>query len=186
MKTAEIKEHIIWQDEDLNLDDWRDDLLAADDTLTEDEMYSRMYELNGEYLEDERMNLSSAIAKGGIIIVADLGLWNGRRQGCRMVESGKISDCLSTREQGSAAWYVDSKGEFCARIHHHDGTNYYRYRGIRPGVSSERIEDLQELIYTGQEYETLLRKLTYRLGDLIGDVYGWTFGHRPKCSVAVR
>ena len=30
--------------------------------------------------------------------------------------------------------------------------------------------------------ESLLRKYTYRAGDLIGDVYGWNFPNRPKAS----
>lgn len=28
-----------------------------------------------------------------------------------------------------------------------------------------------------------MRRITYRLGDLIGDVYGWSFPHRPKISI---
>ena len=57
------------------------------------------------------------------------------------------------------------------------------FRAYRPEVTEEQKEELRDLAHTGQEYENLMEQLTYRLGDLIGDVYGWTFPNRPECSV---
>ena len=178
------KENLIWQDENLDVEDWREDLLEDQPDLEEGyAMEQAMYERNREYLDDERRNLSNIIIPEGILCIAQLGLWNGTPTGYKHIETGRVSDCLyGGRSTDTAAWYVDSKGEFCSRQHHHDGTNYIRYRGIKPGVSEAQIGRLEELIYNGEDYEPTLRRLTYRLGDLIGDVYGWSFPHRPAAA----
>lgn len=50
--------HIIWSNYDLDYEDWRGDLEAEYPELSEDERISLMYEINGHYLDDERMNLN--------------------------------------------------------------------------------------------------------------------------------
>ena len=50
--------HIIWTDYGLDYEDWRDDLEADYPDLSEDERISLMYEINGDYLDDERANLN--------------------------------------------------------------------------------------------------------------------------------
>ena len=70
---------------------------------------------------------------------------------------------------------------------HHDGTNHYRYRAYRDGVTDEQIEDLKEKLYCGEATEKDIEKVTRRLGDEIGAVYGWTFpGEKPKVKVYER
>lgn len=46
--------------------------------MNDDQLYNLMYEINGGYLEDERINLDIQLSKP-IIVIADLGLWNGRK-----------------------------------------------------------------------------------------------------------
>lgn len=175
-----IKKHIIWSDMNLNLDDWKDTLLEENPAYTEEEMYQRMFALNSLYLCDERLNLSSIILERPILVIGDLGLWNGRRSGYKLINSGKVSDCLFSKEIGDTCWYVDERGNFRGELHHHDGTNYMLYRGIRPWVSEENLNALTSRIYEGKDFSQQLARLTFRLGDLIGDVYGWTFAKRPK------
>ena len=50
--------HVIWSNYGLDYEDWRDDLEAEYPDLSEDERISLMYEINGDYLDDERMNLT--------------------------------------------------------------------------------------------------------------------------------
>lgn len=47
--------HIIWSNYALDYEDWRADLEAEYPELSEDERISLMYEINGHYLDDERM-----------------------------------------------------------------------------------------------------------------------------------
>ena len=85
--------HVIWSNCDLDYDDWRDDLEAEYPQMTEDQRIRLMYEINGDYLEDERVNLDIQLPES-ILIIGDLGLWNGRRQGYKEIASGNIKDCL--------------------------------------------------------------------------------------------
>lgn len=72
--------HIIWSNYDLDYEDWRDDLEAEYPELTEDERIALMYEINGDYLDDERVNLNIQLSQP-ILVIGDLGLWHGRLQG---------------------------------------------------------------------------------------------------------
>ena len=48
--------------------------------LSENERIALMYEINSDYLDDERSNLDIQQSRP-ILVVGDLGLWNGRRMG---------------------------------------------------------------------------------------------------------
>lgn len=69
--------HIVWSDINLDFEDWRDDLQEQYPTASEDELVMRMYEINDDYLDDERTNLNIQLSQS-IIVIGDLGLWNGR------------------------------------------------------------------------------------------------------------
>ena len=151
----ENSEHTIWSNENLDINDWRDNLY------------------------DERLNLGEIVIPNGILLIGTLGCWDGQRTAAKVIKTGKISDCLSTREDGPASWFVDERGEFRARIHHHDGVNLYTYRGIKPGVSEQSLENMVRNL-SKKSGKQALSRLTFRLGDLIGDVYGWTYPRRPN------
>ena len=97
------EKHIIWSNYDLDYDDWKDDLEADYPDLSEQERIALMYEINGDYLDDERMNLNVQLS-APILVIGDLGLWNGRRMGYKEIASGKISDCLYS-DTDYATWY---------------------------------------------------------------------------------
>ena len=75
--------HIIWSN-DIDYDDWREDLEEQYPDLTEAERMELMYELNSDYLDDERSNLDIQLSRP-ILVVGDLGLWNGRRMGYNFI-----------------------------------------------------------------------------------------------------
>lgn len=79
--------HLIWSNTDLNYEDWRADLESEYPELSEDERMERMYEINADYLDDERMNLNITLGMP-ILIIADLGLWDGRHSGYRRLRAG--------------------------------------------------------------------------------------------------
>ena len=96
--------HIIWSNENLDLDDWREDLQEQYPDCSEDELYRIMCETNADYLSDERVNLNIQLSQP-ILVIADLGLWNGRRMGYKEIPSGNIRDCLSGGYDYTT-WYV--------------------------------------------------------------------------------
>ena len=67
--------YLIWSNYSLDYEDWREDLEAEYPELSEQEREEKMYERNGEYLDDERMNLDIQLDKP-ILVIVDLGLWN--------------------------------------------------------------------------------------------------------------
>ena len=170
--------HVIWSNRDLDYEDWRDELEAEYPDLCEDERYLKMLEINDDYLSDERANLNIQLSQP-ILVVADLGLWNGRFMGYREIFSGNIRDCLYA-EHDYATWYVDRYGDLRCDDVHHDGTNHYLYRAYKDGVSEAQRDRLKERIYDGTATRSDIARITRRLGDEIGRVYGWSFPSREK------
>ena len=169
----EKSDHLIWSNYDLNYDDWKDDLEVYYPYMSEEERTQVMYETNDSYLEDERLNLDIQLSRP-ILVIADLGRWNGRVMGYKEIESGNVRDCLYS-DTDYSTWYVDKYGDLRCIAVHHDGTNYYLYRTYKDCASKEQIEQLKWGIYKGEATRADITRLTCRLGDEIGKVYGWTF-----------
>lgn len=169
---------VIWSNENLDLEDWRDGLLEeaksnGEDmsSLTDDKLYDRMVELNSEYLDDERDNLNIDLGEP-ILVVADLGLWYGRFSAYREIESGNIKDCLYNHYDYTT-WYVDGYANLRCDDVHHDGVNHYLYRVWKPDVSEKNKEMVRMAIRKGSATPTLLSRYTRAIGPYIANVYGW-------------
>ena len=67
---------IVWTNIDLDPEDWNDDLREQFPDLDENALYEKMWSLNNEYLDDERANFDLYVGSP-ILVLADLGLWNG-------------------------------------------------------------------------------------------------------------
>ena len=167
---------VIWSNYDLNYEDWRDDLEAEYPEMTEYQRVALMYELNNDYLLDERANLNIQLSQP-ILVIAQLGLWNGIKPGYREIESGNIKDCLYSIYDFTT-WFVDRRGDLRCDDIHHDGTNHYLYRVWRDDVSETQRDRLKARIYEGIATREDITRVTKRLGDAIGQVYGWTFPAR--------
>ena len=168
---------VIWSDIDLNLDDWRDSLEELYPGYPEDELYEIMCKSNAENLYDERANLNIQLSRP-ILVIADLGLWNGRRSAYKEIESGNIQDCLYS-EMDYNEWFIDKNGDLKCTAIHHDGTNHYLYRVYKDNVSEEQIDNLKEKLYYGTATRRDITRITQRLGDNIAKVYGFDIP-KPK------
>lgn len=178
VRKVSTENHVIWSNQNLDLDDWRDVLLEQFPGKSEDELYVLMCEANDIQLADERMNLNIQMPNT-ILMIADVGRWNGRFPGYQEIKSGNIRDCLHT-SLDYATFYVDKLGDLRCDAVHHDGTNHYLYRTYKRGVSDAQIERLQEKILDGTATRRDITRITTRLGDAIGKVYGWTFPRETK------
>ena len=165
------KRFVIWSNYDLDYDDWKDDLEDAYPELSESEREELMYEINGDYLDDERNNLDIQLSQP-ILVVGDLGLWNGRRMGYKEIKSGNIRDCLYS-DTNYSTWYVDHLGDLRCDAIHHDGTNHYLYRVYKDDVTETQIDNLLAKIYEGRATRKDITRITRRLGDEIAAIYGW-------------
>ena len=175
--------HVIWSN-DLDYDDWKDDLEEQYPELSENERVTLMYEINGDYLDDERSNLDIQLSRP-ILVIGDLGLWNGRRMGYKEIQSGNIRDCLYS-DTDYVTWFVDRNGDFRCDAIHHDGTNHYLYRVYKDGVSETQIDNLKEKIYYGKATRSDIVRVTRRLGDDIAKVYGFPIPRQRQAVLPER
>lgn len=174
------KNHIIWSNLDIDIEDgWREAYLECavindwDDKPDDYEIYEYMTEVNGMYLDDERMNLDIDISQP-IIAIADLGLWNGRFSGYKELNSCNIKDCLNGFDSCEYhEWYVDDHGDLRCKAIHHDGTNHILYRAYRDDTSDEQIEEFLGKIYDGSVTQDDIDAVTRSLGNEVAKVYGW-------------
>lgn len=177
-------DHLIWSNYHLDIDDWRDDLLEEHPDASESELWQLMCEQNDSYLDDERVNLNIQMS-APILVIGDLGRWNGRFSGYKEIPSGNIRDCLYS-DTDYSTWYVDRLGDLRCDAVHHDGTDHYLYRAYKPGVTETQIERLKERIYDGVATRADITRITRRLGDDIGKVYGWDFPQKIRASAHER
>ena len=178
--------HIVWSDQSLDIEDWREDYkqyleennldLDPDD---ENAIYEWMVETNDEYLSCERMNLDIQLSQP-IIVIGDIGRWNGRLMGYKMIDSGNIKDCLYS-DTDYTEWYVDKYGDLRADAAHHDGINHYLYRVFKDTATESQIENLKYKLYEGKATRADITRITRRLGDEIAAVYGF---HIPKQRIS--
>ncbi len=183
--------HIIWSNMNLEADDWRDSYKEYleingldDDPDDENKLYEYMVEANDDYLSDERQNLDIQFSQP-IIVIGDLGRWNGRVTGYKMIDSGNIKDCLYA-DTDYTEWYVDKYGDLRADAVHHDGANYYLYRVLKDGVTDTQIENLQDKIYNGKVTRADITRVTKRLGDKITEVYGFSIPKQRQSNEQAR
>lgn len=169
-----MKKRIIWSNMNINPDDWKEIYKEIaeengwdEDTDDENNLWNYIYEELDHYIDDERMNLD-VTTDGRILVVADLGLWYGRRQGYRILDRN-IKNILSA-DVDYVEWYSDGYN-IKATATHHDGTNYYEYRVIR---EDRNIQNLLDAIDNGEEITR--KKLNYYTRSLepyVRRVYGW-------------
>lgn len=175
-------DHVIWSNHHIDYEDWREYMEEEFPDLSDDERYYKMLEINDGYLDDERMNLDIQLSQP-ILLIADLGLWNGHHSGYKEIQSGNIKDCLYPHHD-YATFFVDRLGDLRCEDIHHDGTNRYLYRVFKDSATDEQRYNLEKKLFLGTATQADITRVTQRLGDAIGKVYGWNFPQRGAAERA--
>lgn len=159
-----------WFDDAARADyqDSQREILEDDSYEVSDAEWSEAIEL---CLYDERKNLDKEV-DGVIVAFADLGLWDGRRQGTNIFGSNIANILRSTCDM--AEWYGD-RYNVRGRMAHHDGTNYMLYRIAKDQAEAERIA---EKVYNREVDESKFRRMTRSLYPYVAEVYGWKVAQR--------
>ena len=129
MKTKTLKQKTIWNSE-INLEDWKEYIQQEYPEYIENEY--KQYQIIEEQLQwelDTEAGLLDKYLDNKIIIIADLGLWNGRKQGCKLLGSN-LNNIFEIGSFDDAHWYYDRYDVKCINPHH-DGTNYYTFRELK-------------------------------------------------------
>lgn len=163
--------HTIWSNRNINPDDWRADYLDSmeidEEDMDEYKLWDYINDTLSMYLDDERSNLNVP-TDGRILVIGDLGLWNGRRQGYRIC--GQNVNEIFSSNYDYTEWYSDGYNIRGIDVHH-DGVNYYEYRVIR---EDRNIQNLLDAIYNGEKITR--KKLNYYTKSLhpyVAKIYGW-------------
>lgn len=166
--------HTIWSNLDLNIEDWREDFKmfrednGIEEEFDDDELSEWVENTNADYLNDERANLNIEV-DGEILVIADLGLWDGRHSAYKMLESNNIGDILYP-DCDLAKWYSDGK-DIRFEGAHHDGTNNYLYRVVEDGSD---IDEFLDKIYNQEPItDEEIEKYTKSLHPYVAKAYGW-------------
>ena len=149
-----------------------DDIRSEYPGLSDAELYEKLIERNCDYLEDIRIELDIPLSRP-ILMIADIGRWNGRFNGYKEISSGNVRDCFCS-DTDLVEWYLDQYGDLRADAIHHDGTNYYLYRVYKDEATDEQKDKLKYKIVSGTATWTDIEEVTDRLGDRIAEVYGFT------------
>lgn len=138
--------------------------------ITEDRIADILYEDNSIWFDDEKIMLEGLKGYNGIIAIADLGLWNGRRVGYK--EYDALEDIMYSSCDYEKI-YVDGYGNLRKEESHHDGNNSILYRQWKDGTTDAQRERFLDKCYNGTLKDADISRYTDKLGHLIAEVYGW-------------
>ena len=157
---------VIYTNEDY--EEWKKGMIEdgeTDEDMLDYERYSEYCEIT---LEDERCNLDIAV-DGYIIAFADLGFWNGRRNGLAMI-GDNVKDILQKSYGCDYYTFYCDPHNVKFDGHHHDGSHYIMFRVAR---SKEHAEHLMFRMKTQGLTEEEFRRVTKSLRPYVANVYGW-------------
>jgi len=156
---------IIWTN-DVYLEDY-EDYFREEGITDKEEKMKEMYLLNELDFEAEMVNLDIKLP-GKILVIACLGLWNGRRSGYKIMDNN-LNEILTASIGDLYEVYFDGHN-IKAKDTHHDGINYYEFRLIR---NDRNIDILLEKIYNDDFSRQDINNYTKSLAPYIKEVYGW-------------
>lgn len=142
-----------------------------EEEFDDDRKWEYMYTELDFCLDAEKANLNRNV-KNTIIAIGDLGLWDGRASGYKVI-GNRVSDCL-VRDEDRCEWWCDAH-DFRAKMAHHDGTNYILYRRRKDGISDYQWDNFLYMIYEGKATREHISKYTTSLLPYIAKVYGWKY-----------
>lgn len=134
-------------------------------------------EENARNLDDERYNVEYYEKEHGVktyVILADLGLWNGRAEGGKIIRGlwNAISKCFEDYNH-----IYEYRRRLCVDAVHHDGTNHFQIKELTP-VGLDYVEnhpymsdrELHQRLFNDSHYSHEV--------DMFKAMYGWKGGKK--------
>lgn len=136
--------------------------------ITDDTVYEWCHETLSMYWDDLKINIGSYGEDNQYLIIADLGLWNGRQAGGKIIK-GLYNSISKTLEDYNKI-YEERRGVLKIRASHHDGTNHYIIYEITK--KGEQFIENNPYISDRTLHEKLLNNRNYRRNvNLIKNIY---------------
>lgn len=139
----------------------------ADEEITDEKVQDFVYsQIDSDY-DDERINLNREL-DGRVLCIANLGLWNGRRSGYKILGTN-LKDVLYNIACDEVKIYADQYN-IKAEGYHHDGSHYVEYREIR---EDRNIQNLLDKLYMGEPVSrSEVNYYTKSLRPYLEEIYG--------------
>ena len=167
-----MKMHTIWSNEFEEIERIQKAIMEDNPDMTEEEALDEAYETNNGYFDDERSMININVGDE-IMIIANLGLWDGNHMAYKLLHSANIRDCMSGTVGDYVTWFVDDRGDLMCRDCHHDGTNLYLYRAWKSGISHAQRSYFMQKVAIGKATRKDITRYTRKIGTYVADVYGW-------------
>ena len=139
--------------------------------ISDDEIYEEINDFQSmDYDDQYRYNLNKEL-DGKIIAIANIGLWNGRRSGYKIM-GYNLNNILDSFSCDYIKVYAD-RYNIHSEASHHDGTHYVTFRMIKPNLSDEQVENFLNKVYNGTHTSKDITRYTKSLVKEVNKVYGW-------------
>ena len=178
----ESKKNIIYSSDpyDFNEDEMRESWLESaeandweipEDGPSDDEIWQEWYDQNERDWDDIEWEVECHDERGSYLIIASLGLWNGRFDGGKIID-GYLTEAIRACFEDYNKVYWQDKNLKVEAIHH-DGTNHF----IIKKLTDRGIE-----FYNNHEWEMDDRTMHQKLFkdahyshsvDFFARIYGW-------------
>lgn len=163
-----LKTKTIWKST-FNIEDYNDFIVEEHPEAMYDEDLQRelIWDLKLMYLDDEKhYNLNKPL-NNKVVVIADLGLWDGRKK-CYKFSGYNLNEIFNIGSWDEAHWYYDRYNIHCRHLHH-DGVNYYMFRELK----DDKFEDiLCQKINDGTLTSKDITRYTKSLVPYIKEIYG--------------
>lgn len=172
-KYINTKQHIIYKTIGyMTNEEWEEaiDYYKEDEeeNCTKDQIENLVYDDNDLWFDDVKRNLNAHL-DGKILVIANLGRWNGKFNGYKILNNN-LNSIFSDLGCDEIYFYSDGKN-IRAEGYHHDGTNYYLFREIKDNVD---IDKLTDAIYNNKEISNrVLSYYTKSLEPYVKHFFGW-------------
>lgn len=152
-----------------------DEEIARLDRLTDSQWWDRLADYESMWFDDERMNLNKE-TDGVIVAIADLGFWNGRTIGIRVLKSN-ISSILDVCYNYDYVKVYADQYNVHAELTHHDGTHYLTFRLAKDKDTAQALEDMA---VSGElTWDKAMRKTKSIVKD-VNKIFGWGSTKKKK------
>lgn len=171
-----MKKRTLWTNKFDYIDEYAE-MLKADypdyfeDMNDEDKINERAYELACDFNNDtlDEIRRFAPNTKNDIIIIGNLGLWDGRRTAIKELNTTDTAECFYS-DCDTLEWYIDEHNNLCATASHHDGTNSYIYREWKDNISDTQKNNFFDKIYNGNLERKDITKYTKAIGKYFMEV----------------
>lgn len=137
--------------------------------IKEERLYDECEFSNQLWYDDTETGLRHC-DRGEIVAIANLGRWNGRYSGYKILKS--LPDVLHT-DCDDEELYIDSNGDLRKSESHHDGNNSILYRYWKEGLTDTQKDNFLNKIYNGECNQKDITRYTRKAGTEIAELFGW-------------